>query len=491
MSLGSGGGYSGVGNNRTAAYGSTNGLVNQDYRAGDGKVAGFGTYDFAKLMAENAENPNGSQLAIQNAINNHVWVGLLSTYSNKITDEIELQGGVDFRYYKGIHKTEIVDLLGGKFLVDPQRVIDGKYKDNADWVNEKLTVGDIVYRNYDGFVMQEGVFGQAEYSKDKLSAFVSGSFNVSNYWRVEKFAADNEKSDTKNKAGFGIKGGANYNFNINHNAFANIGYFSRTPFYSAGIFTSNQKSNAMNPNGRNEKVFSVEAGYGFVNSFMNAKVNIYRTEWNDKTMVRSLDSSRPEEGTLNLSGVNALHQGIEFEVNVRPTRNLNLKAMAAFNNWKWNSNASGYAVKQDGSVVEQNGAPVEAQVNLKGIHVGNSPQTFVAVGADYQIFKDMRIGLDFNHYARIFADFTVTINRWGANDFAQPWQIPNYQTFDLFYNYKFNIMGLKTTLTANIDNLFDAVYIADAKDGGDGKAESAQVYYGFGRTWSVGLKVHF
>ncbi|MDH6309261.1 outer membrane cobalamin receptor [Dysgonomonas sp. PFB1-18] len=505
LSLGSGGGYSGLAGkdengatfNRNLAYGSTNGRVNQDYRANDGKVAGFGTYDFAKLMRQNADNPNGSLLAIQNAINNHVWVGLLSTYSNKITKEIELQGGIDFRYYKGIHKTKIEDLLGGSFLIDPQRAIDGKYKDNPEWVNEKLTIGDIVYRNYDGFVMQEGVFGQAEYSKDKLSAFVSGSFNVSNYWRVEKFAADNEKSKTTNKAGFGVKGGANYNFNQNHNAFVNIGYFSRTPFYSAGIYTNNQKSNAINPDGQNEKIFSMEAGYGFINRFMNAKLNIYRTQWMDKTMVYTLDKDRPQDGTVNLNGVNALHQGVELEVNVRPIEKLNLRAMAAFNNWKWDSNASGFAIDDKGQVVEKNGVTQEVLVNLKGIHVGNSPQTFVALGADYEIFKGMRIGLDYNYYGRNFADFKVSINKIGQNDFYQPWQIPDAHTWDMNFSYRFDILGLKTSLYTNIDNLFDAVWIADAQDGGvksddnDEKAKKAQVYYGFGRTWSVGLKVHF
>ncbi len=499
LSLGSGGGYSGVGNNRAQAYGSTNGLVNQTYRRNDGLVPGFGTYDFTKLAEENAANPNGSQLAIQNAINNHVWVGLISTYSKKITKEIELQGGVDFRYYKGIHKTELVDLLGGQFLIDPQRAIDGKYKDNPEWVNAKLTPGDIVYRNYDGFVMQEGVFGQAEYAKDKLSAFVAGSLNMSNYWRVEKFAADNEKSKTKDKAGFGLKGGANYNLDSNHNVFANIGYFSRTPFYSAGIFLNNQKSNAMNEDGRNEKIFSMEAGYGFVNSFMNAKVNIYRTNWMDKTMVKAMDSNRPEEGVLNLSGVNALHQGIEFEVKIRPFKNLDISAMAAFNNWKWDSNASGYAINAEGEIVEKNGVPVTADVNLKGVAVGDSPQTFASVSADYRIFKGMTIGLDYNYWGRNFAKFDININSWGANNYYRPWQIPDAHLWDFNFNYKFDILGLRTTLNANIDNIFNAVYIADAKDTAinnpnateDDKAKAAQVYYGFGRTWSVGLKVHF
>jgi outer membrane receptor protein involved in Fe transport len=131
--------------------------------------------------------------------------------------------------------------------------------------------------------------------------------------------------------------------------------------------------------------------------------------------------------------------------------------------------------------------------------VGNSPQTFVALGADYQIFKGMRIGLDYNYWGRSFAEFNVNINSWGENNFSQPWQIPDAHLWDLNFSYKFDILGLKTTLNANIDNLFDAVYITDAKDNTvtnpnateEMKEKAAQVYYGFGRTWSVGLKVHF
>jgi outer membrane cobalamin receptor len=497
LSVGSGGGYTGMGNtsaNRSFMYGSTNGLVNKSpYRKDDGNISGYGTYDFAKLMADNAASENGSLLAVENSINNHVWGGILSTYSNKLSDEIEVQGGLDLRYYKGIHTAEVVDLLGGTYVTDLQRSIDGKYKNNPEWVNEKLTVGDIVYRDFDSFIMQEGVFGQAEYTKKALSVFVSGALNMTNYSRLERFTADNEKSSTKNKIGFSIKGGANYNLTENHNVFANIGYFSRTPYFSAGVFINSRASNAMNPDPRNEKVFSIEAGYGYVSRYLNAKVNAYYTEWNDKTMVKPVTPARPEDGTLNMTGVNALHQGIEIELVSRPVKGLELKAMGSLGAWKWNSNASGYVVDQAGKVVNNaNGEPMMAQVNLKGIHVGNSAQTTLAFGADYELLKGLRVGLDYNFYGRNYADYAVGLNTYnGVNNFIQPWQMPSANLWDANLNYKFKLGGIDASFMANIDNLFDAIYIADATDGGDGKAETAKVYYGFGRTWRAGLKLFF
>lgn len=52
---------------------------------------------------------------------------------------------------------------------------------------EKLQVGDVVYRDYDGYAMSEGVFAQAEYNKDKLSAFLAGSISNTGYWRYDRF----------------------------------------------------------------------------------------------------------------------------------------------------------------------------------------------------------------------------------------------------------------------------------------------------------------
>ena len=508
VSIGSGGGYSGVGVNRTQAYGSTNGMVNQFYRRNDGTtayrendgiMASYGTYDFEALMNENAESPNGSVLAIQNAINDHFWAGVLSTYSTELTEGLELQAGIDYRYYKGIHKTKIEDLLGGAYIVDPQRAIDGKFKGDPEWVNEKLKVGDIVYRDNIGYLMQEGLFGQLEYSKNNLSAFLSGSVNVTNYWRLEKYSADNEKSKTVNKVGFAIKGGANYNLNDYHNVFANIGYFSRTPFYSSGIFLQNQRSNAINEGGVNEKVFSFELGYGFRSQYVNANLNLYRTAWNDKTMVKLVSSGDPERGYMNMTGVNAIHQGIELEVKAQPIKNLELTAMISLGDWKWDGKPEGYTYDPEGNAVTDKGAittpgaddHAKSRIILDGIRVGNSAQTTMAFGASYEAFKSLRIGVDYNYYGRNYAKYQMEASKWGDNIITQPWKIPDANIFDLFVSYRFNIGGLNATLTGNIDNIFDAVYILDATDGGNGNWDTAQVYYADGRTWRLGLKISF
>ena len=79
---------------------------------------------------------------------------------------------------------------------------------------------------------QKELFAQAEYNKDKLSAFLAGSISNTGYWRYDRFYYDKQhaESETVNFIGYTVKGGANYNLNEYHNVFANVGYISRAPF---------------------------------------------------------------------------------------------------------------------------------------------------------------------------------------------------------------------------------------------------------------------
>lgn len=501
MSIGQGGGYSGQGNNRSDFYGATNGIPNATYRKNDG------TFDYASLMTANATSDNGSLAAMSSSNNNHLWYGLISTYTRELTESLSLQAGVDLRYYKGIHNNKLVDLYGGSYFIDPARAAATNWrKDDLSYVNEKLKVGDIVYRDYDGFVTQYGGFAQLEYSKDKLSAFASGNINNNSYWRRDRFYYDNQKSEVVTKLGFGGKGGANYNIDEHNNVFANIGFFSRTPFFSGGVFLSSALSNALNPNSTNEKVFSSEVGYGYKSRMFSANVNVYRTEWKDKTMTKAVVSGDAASNYINMNGVNALHQGAELDFKFQPIKVIEITGMLSLGNWKWDSNANGYWYNKNGEALNKKsevvpaGSPDQAQstLNLKGIHVGNSAQTTAALGINYEFMKGLRFGIDGNYYGRNFSNFDIAvadITASGVQNFAQPWRIPDAFVFDVNTSYRFKIGNLDARLIANVQNVLNEKYITDAQDngaktGGHGW-EDATVFYGFGRTWSSSLKIYF
>ncbi len=499
-SIGDGYGYSGQAfesTDRAKWYGSSGGVPNATFRSMDG------TYDFGGIYTLNTTGDadvTGSKLVMSKSVNQHFWYGALSTYNTKIGKYIDVYGGLDLRYYKGVHTNDIVDLYGGQFFIDktprPSRT-------DKSWETQKLGVGDVVYRDYDGFVMNEGLFGQAEYNKDGLSAFVALSGSNTSYWRVDRFYYDaaNQRSETINFLGYSAKGGANYNIDEQHNVFANIGTISRAPFFSGGAFLQSTTSNITNPNAVNEKAFSVELGYGFRSKYLSANLNLYRTNWIDKTLVRAINANSPESLVANMEGVNALHQGVELDFKAKPVKGLEITGMVSLGDWFWQNNASGYLYNREGQPVNAQGTIVEmlsadhakVDVELAGIRVGNSAQTTAALGVDYEILKDFRIGIDGNYFGRNYSYFNISSvgTSLAPATFAQPWMIPDAVTFDFSANYRFKLGTYDASLVGNIFNVLDSEYITDATDGSDHTWKTATVFYGFGRTWSLSLKLKF
>jgi outer membrane receptor protein involved in Fe transport len=511
MSIGDGWGYGGQGVNSTygnAWYGASTGVVNTTFRNADGTFA----YDQIQDMNENSVT--GSQMIMSVSKNQHKWYGLLSTFTTELTDRISLYAGVDGRYYIGTHTNEIIDLYNGDYYLDLRNRPTVKAENNIaaaspDFAYKKLTVGDVVYRDYDGFVAQGGAFGQVEYSADRLSAFVAASLNNTAQWRYDRFYYDAEhaESETVNAIGFTAKGGANYNFDDNHNVYANIGYISRAPFFSGGAFLSNTISNQTNPNAVNEKIFSTEVGYGFRSKWLSANLNLYRTEWRDKTMTRSIDvaSAATDRAMINMEGVNSTHIGVELDFTAKPTRWLNLSGMLSVGDWRWTSDPVGYWYSSNGQPLTKTydlasgiGAPDHAtsKLLLNDIMEGGSAQTTAALGAEFFLGNGIRVGIDWNYYGNNYADWSLSgssdLVLGGEKAFVSPWVIPAGNTFDLNASYSFKIGTYRAMLSGNINNLFNQEYISQAYDGTSHDWQTAyRVFYGFGRTMSCRLKINF
>lgn len=515
-SIGRGYGYSGEANGKFAdANGNTwsysnlrgayNGQVLDTWRKADG------TFDYAAIEDINANSQYGSLLVMSKSLNYHNWYGLLSTYSNKLTENIDFYGGVDFRYYNGHHANEIVDLYGGKYYMDEARMsintANNQNAANPAWVYEKLGVGDVIYRNYDSYVVQSGVFFQTEYSKDNLSAFVSGAVNNTDYWREDKlyYDAAHAKSKNVNYWGGNIKGGANYNLNDEHNVFANVGFISRAPKFAGGAFMQYTTSNVTNKDAVNEKIFSVEAGYGYRTRELNVSLNGYYTNWMDKTMTKYITLNNQETGYMNMAGVDALHWGLELEAKYHPTKWVDVSGMFSWGDWNWNSKATGYVYDEHGQPVNSNGDIVAAEsdehaqatIDLKGIRVGGSAQTTANLGIDFKPMKGLKVGVDWTHYGRLYSYYSISssnITVGKVTTVAKPWRVPSANLFDANASYRFKIGTCDAVLSGNVNNLLDYHYIVKAWNNSTASyANETNIYCFFntGRTYSVRLKVNF
>lgn len=519
-SLATGYGYSGQGrgsyNGQSLSYsswrGANNGVLNTLFRREDG------TFDYAAIQEMNAASKTGSNMIMSKQNNSHKWFGLVSTYKNEILPQkLNLTAGIDIRYYVADHSSEIIDLYDGEYYMDDATRGGVDPANNAaaadpNWKYQKLGVGDVVYRDYKGYTMQEGVFAQLEYTllDDKLTTVLSGSFNNTTYWREDFLYYDKEhrKSDKPNFTAGTIKGGANYNIDRHNNVFFNGGYITRAPYFANGAFLQSNTSNAVNPNPLNEKVGSFEFGYEYHSPAFTATLNGYYTKWMDKTMVKTGTMQTGDTYYMNMGGVDARHMGVEVNFRYRPTTWLDIDGMLSLGDWVWDSNATGYFYNAYGQPLAdiRSGAiasgimaedHIKGTIEQKGVRVGGSAQTTGAIGINFKPFKGFRIGADWTFSARNYSDFEISgsdVQAGSTVKVADPWRIPWGNQLDMSASYRFNMAGLEATLFGNVNNLFDYNYVMDARtpSGADGTWENAyQVFYSFGRTYSLRLKIAF
>lgn len=523
VSLASGGGYQGQG--RTSEYrgywrGAQDGAITTRFRRPDG------TFDYGAIQDLNAASTTGSEMAMSQSINSHEWYGLVSTYKNEIIpNKLNLTGGIDVRYYVGHHRNELIDLYSGEYYMDDTDRKNVKAANNylaadPNWKYEKLGVGDVVYRNYDGFTHQEGVYGQGEYKilEGAVTTFLAGSLNVTSYKKKDMFYYDAEHGTTPWQSFFGgtIKGGANWNIDRHNNIFVNGGYISKAPFLSRGVFLNPETSNALNPNPKNEKIGSFELGYGFHSPIFSMTLNGYYTKWMDRcdrdTQKRGQFNGGPMNGeyfSMSLENVSAQHIGLELDFAFNPTRWLEIQGMFSWGDWKWLNNPKGYYYNEqgqplasltDGTLASGPNAPDHAWsvLNQKNHKVCGSAQTTGGLGVTFKPFKGFRIGADWTFSARNYSDYFLdassSLVQNGEITLADPWEIPWGNELDLSCSYSFKIGGLNATVYGNVFNLFDYYYVKDAQtpynENGTWRNATYAVY-SFGRTFSLKLKINF
>ncbi len=456
-------------------YGPSANLLTYGYPDGMPTSSTLLTYDhrlnYDSVMAMNAHSLTGSQVVVANSMNSHDWYGALIT-SRLETGNITFTGGYDGRYYKGYHYRVIDDLLGGEYFLNSSNV-------NRD-PGTPLHEGDyIAYYNI-GVVFWNGLFGQLEYSTDKFSAFVNAAGSYTQYKRIDLFQYTPEEGQVTDWKGFltySVKGGVNYNINDYLNVFANAGYFTRPPFMK---YVFKGYTNEFNDSVKVERVLSFETGIGYTSPRFKADLYLYHTEWLDKALVRTMG-----DVTANITGLNALHKGIEWTGTFKLSKKTNIGTMVSVGDWKWENDVKADLYDQDNNLIGT------VNVYAAGLHVSDAAQTTAALTFSSIVLPGLKVGADWTYYDRLYARFDVENRADETDRGVDAWRMPAYNLLDVNARYNFNFGKFKATLYGKVNNLFNVEYMSDGLDGNDHDAVSSYVFYGFGRTWSLGLKIRF
>ena len=439
---------------------------------------------------------NRSALIRRASMNSHDWVGGISNLNFK-GEKMRYSIGVDLRNYKGYHYRVLNDLMG----------LDGYYstgnKNSAGQIIETTVEASpfkstglkdgakIDYLNI-GLVGWQGVNGLAEYSNDKLTAVVQAGLSNQSFQREDLFdQPTNPISDKKNISGGYLKGGANLNINKASNVFFNAGYISRQPQFGA-VFPN--YGNSVNEDLQNEKIKSLELGYGYVSDKFKFNINAYSTIWGNRFIQRSLSNQQGVDGSAQFKDVDVVHKGIELEGQWYATKNTKIRGMLSVGDWK-------YTKDFEATLFDDNQQAIgTGTLYLKDAKVGDAAQLTAYLGIDQRLGNKLRVDLDYRFVDNLYADYSITDSEFTSPDNKGAVKLPSYGVADLGATYRFDLFGNKTSFRMNINNLFDTVYIAESNTNIHASADSTtwngvdtrnSVWFGFGRTWNASLKYRF
>ncbi len=425
---------------------------------------------------------------LRNSRNNQNTFGAISKLNYKINDELKITTGIDWRTAEIEHYREVRDLLGGEFFVK-----------TADEFNpgEKVGLGDKIAYNFTNTVDWFGTFLQADYKAGPITSYGMLGYSMVKYAHTNHFKKDDSGDEVFLESdyisGLQAKAGASYKFLENMAVYGNFGFAERVPIFD-NVISDYLATKAEDP--ENEKFMSVEGGVnmmGMLDNQFSTKLSFYHTSWQDRANSRGITEQDGTEAIIFLTGMDALHQGVELEATYKPNSMIKIDGAVSVGNWTLTDDVKGSYKDYDGG----DGTEINYQYYVKDLKVGDAPQTqFSLVGTVYPmkgLFSQLVVRYYDNHYAQ-----WDPFSRTDSEDTKQSWMAPAYTLVDFHasYDLPFKLKGSKFTLSAHVFNLLDATYIQDAVDNSqynaydnDHDADDAEVFFGLPRRFNIGLSV--
>jgi len=457
----------------------------------------FTPVDYTALEAANAANASGQALNYAYAEHDRTyWYGLRSTYRTLLGKYIDLSAGIDLRYYYGKHDEEVTDLFGADYvqstLSSSENVGTGNEGGNVNDPSSKVGINGLIdYDNID-YVESGGAFAQAEYSKDDFSAFatLSGSENADMRKDPFDYVNGSSQQDSRwvNFTTYQAKLGANYNINSEMNVFANVGYLTKPPYF-ANVFVD--YTNEINKQAVTEKMFSYELGYDYKISSFSAKLDLYRTSYRDRAdMQYFTDNTTDQLVSVNVSGLDEMHEGVELELRYRPVQPVLFGGMLSIGDYYYTQNAN------PATAYATNGTAFTSQeLDLKGQKIGDIPQNLFQGFVEVNLVPQFKVGASVNYYSNYTANVPYTeysVSASDPNPTFHPYKVPNYAIWQMNAVYKFKMAGFDSELIGTVYNLLNSKVITDATDySAQGTYSDIDVNFLNARTFTTALKVRF
>lgn len=466
-----------------------------------------------------------------------------SIINSKLSDNIFLNGGINFKRLKSRNYQLLTDLLGGLYLEDKDPFYQGSAsQSDLNHPNRNVVVGDAYGYKYDLFATTFDGFTQFKFTYKKVDFYLAETFSRSEYSREGLYRngiyANNSFGKSKSVIfeNFGFKGGMTYKASGRSYFDFNGAYYTKAPNLR-NTFSNARLNNNITPDLTSESVMSGDASYIFKAPKFKARLTGYYSKIMNSTKLAFYygeglfeaddvgDGNEDSFISEIVTGINKKNIGGEFGFEYQITSTIKATGAAAYGEYKYDNNPN-LKVNDDAQAVNGNASPITdfGKSYLKGYRVAGVPQQAYSFGLEYRDPKFWWIGANVNYLADTYIDissilrtqnFVVEDPATGVGYVgATPDAVKKALRQEKFDPITLvNLVGGKSWKVGNdtfgffasVNNLFDVEY----KTGGfeqsrkatypDYVADNAngtpsfghKYFYGYGRTYFLNLYINF
>jgi len=459
-------------------------------------------------------------------------------FNTQISNVVGFNAGLTYRNLYSENYQEMLDLLGGNYLIDKDLFLKEKYAD-ADLNNpdRKVYEGDRYGYNY---IMRANIvdlFTQFKFNFGKLDFYLGQNVSYTDYQREGLYRnglyADSSfgRGQKLTFENYGFKGGATYKLTGQHIFNFNASYYTKAPSIR-NSYSNTRISDATVDGLTDEKVFGSDLNYIIRTPKLKGRIGAYFNEIKDASEVAffyadgiDLDSDVSSDFVSEVTrDISKQSMGIEFGAEYQATKTIKLTAAANFGQAIYSDNADVYL-----NIDSRRENGLNPMVNygtsyIKNYRVAGSPQQAYSLGIEYRDPDYWWIGANANFLTDLYLDVSPLLRT--NNFFAEPGQggasfpdvdedvarslLKQEKLDDIFLlnvqgGKSWRINGKTFGFFASVNNVLDLEY----KTGGFEQARNAnyrellmdhasgtrsfgpKYFYGYGRTYFLNLYINF
>lgn len=461
-------------------------------------------------------------------------------FNTQISNVVGFNAGLTYRNLRSENYQEMIDLLGGSYLLDTDSFLKDEYGDSdLNNPDRKVYEGDKYGYNYIMHANVVDLFTQFNFNFNKINFYLGQNVSYTDYQRegLYKNALYADSSYGKGQKisfeNYGLKGGATYKLTGQHIFNFNASYYTKAPSIR-NSYSNARISDATVDGLTDEKVFGTDLSYIIRTPKLKGRIGAYFNQIKDATEIAffyadgidvqmddDTSSDFVSEVTRNISKQS---MGIELGAEYQATKTIKVTAAANFGQAIYSDNADVYL-----NVDSRRENGLNPMVNygtsyIKNYRIAGSPQQAYSLGIEYRDPNYWWIGANANFLTDLYLDISPLLrtnnffNKPGQGGAAFPdvdtnvarnllkqeklddifllnvqggksWRINN-KTFGFFASVN-NVLGLEYK-TGGFEQARNANYRELLMDHASGtRTFGPKYFYGYGRTYFLNLYINF